>query len=37
VRTAVIDPDGKVRAIHNGMEWTPEQIADELRRVLSAK
>jgi len=37
MRTAVIDPDGTVLAIHNGMEWTPEQIADELRRALSAK
>ncbi len=37
MRTAVIDADGRVAAIHDGTEWTPGQIVADLRRALPAK
>lgn len=35
LRTAVIDPDGKVVRVHEGGEWTPTMLADDLRRALA--
>jgi protein SCO1/2 len=35
MRTAVIGPDRRVVSIHEGSDWTPEQIADDLRRALA--
>jgi len=37
MRTAVIDPDGNVAAVHDGTEWTAEEIVADLQRALSAK
>lgn len=34
VRTAVIDPQGRVATIYGGYEWTPEQMVDALRHAL---
>lgn len=35
LRTAVIDPAGRVVAIHDGGEWTPAQVLDELRQAVA--
>ena len=35
MRTAVIGPDRRVVRIHDGSDWTPAQIADDLRRALA--
>jgi protein SCO1/2 len=34
LRTAVIGPDGRLSAILNGNEWTPQQLVAELRKAL---
>ena len=34
LRTAVIDPDGKVVAVYNGSDWTVDQIVSDLKRAL---
>ncbi len=31
LRTAVIDPDGKLHRLHRGNEWSPDELADDLR------
>ena len=35
LRTAVIDPAGRVYAIHDGNSWTSAQLVDELKRALA--
>jgi protein SCO1 len=35
LRTAVIDPAGRVYAIRDGNDWTPAQLVDELKRALA--
>lgn len=35
LRTAVIDPEGRVFAIHDDTTWTPVQLVDELKRALA--
>jgi protein SCO1/2 len=35
LRTAVIDPHGRLAATYDGTEWTPEQIAADLKRALA--
>lgn len=35
MKTAVIGPDGKVAAMHDGAEWTSGALVDELRAALS--
>jgi cytochrome oxidase Cu insertion factor (SCO1/SenC/PrrC family) len=37
LRTAVVDGEGNVSAIHDGTEWTPEQIVADLRGALAAR
>ena len=37
LRTAVIDPAGKVAAIHDSNEWAAEQLAGDLRRALGGR
>ncbi len=37
LRTAVIAPSGRVFAIYDGTEWTPQQIAEDLGRSLAAR
>lgn len=34
LRTAVIDPDGRLSAVLNGNEWVPQQLLAELRKAL---
>ena len=33
LRTIVVDGAGTIRALHSGSEWTPAQLADDLRRA----
>ena len=35
LRTAIVDPDGKVVKIYSGNEWKPEQVVDELKAIHS--
>jgi hypothetical protein len=35
MRTAVIGPDRRVVSVYEGSDWTPAQIADDLRRALA--
>jgi protein SCO1/2 len=35
LRTAVIDPDGRLVSIYDGSAWTPDQIAADMKRVLT--
>jgi protein SCO1/2 len=35
MRTTVIGPDGRVVSVHDGSDWTPAAIVDDLRRALS--
>ena len=37
LRTAVIDPEGRVSAILRGSEWTPEELVAELRKALARR
>lgn len=37
LRTAVIDPAGRVTAIFDGTEWTPDQLVSGLRQALAAR
>jgi protein SCO1 len=37
MRTVVIDPVGNLSAVHDGTEWTAEEIVADLRRALSAR
>lgn len=37
LRTAVIDPGGRVVAIYDGTGWTPDQIVSDFRRALAVK
>jgi protein SCO1/2 len=34
LRTAVVGPDGRLFSVYDGSAWTPEQIADDMRRAL---
>jgi protein SCO1/2 len=34
MRTTVIAPDGRVISVYEGSDWTPMQIADDMRRAL---
>ncbi|HXY39393.1 MAG TPA: SCO family protein [Vicinamibacteria bacterium] len=36
LRTAVVDPQGRLRALLRGNEWTPLELVGELRRALEA-
>jgi len=36
LRTAIINPDGKVRQVYSGNDWKPEEIVEELRKTLAA-
>lgn len=33
LRTAVVDANGVIRALHSGSEWTPAQLVDDLRNA----
>jgi protein SCO1 len=35
LRTAVVGPDGRLFSVYDGSAWTPEQIADDMRRALN--
>lgn len=35
LRTAVIDPEGRLVAVYDGSDWTPEQIVADMRRALA--
>lgn len=35
MRTAVIGPDGRVVSVHDGSDWTAEQLVADLRRALA--
>ena len=35
MRTVVIGPDRRVVSVHEGSDWTPAQVADDLRRALA--
>ena len=35
LRTAIVDPDGKVVKIYSGNEWKPKQVVDELKAIHS--
>ena len=37
LRTAVIDPQGRITAIHDGNDWTAATIADDLATALHAR
>ena len=37
LRTAVIDPRGRIVAIHDSNDWTAATIADELATALHAR
>ncbi|HVO09601.1 MAG TPA: SCO family protein [Vicinamibacteria bacterium] len=37
LRTAVVDPRGRLSALLRGNEWTPAELVAELRRALSAR
>ena len=34
LRTAIIDPSGKVASVYRGNEWKPEEMLEELERVV---
>jgi protein SCO1/2 len=36
LRTAIIDPRGRVATIYTGNEWTPDQMVDALKHALTA-
>jgi len=36
LRTAIINPDGKVAQIYSGNDWKPEEIVNELKNTLAA-
>ena len=36
LRTAIIGPDGTVKKIYTGNEWTPDDILVDLRPVANA-
>jgi protein SCO1/2 len=33
LRTAIVDPDGKLVKVYTGNEWTPGQVLEDLKRV----
>jgi cytochrome oxidase Cu insertion factor (SCO1/SenC/PrrC family) len=35
LRTAVVDPEGRLLSIYDGSAWTPDQIAADMKRVLA--
>jgi protein SCO1/2 len=35
LRTAVIDPSGRLVSVYDGSDWTPDQIAADMKRVLT--
>lgn len=35
LRTAVIDPDGRVASVYDGSDWTTTEVLDELRNTLT--
>jgi protein SCO1/2 len=35
LRTAVIDPEGRLIAVYDGSAWTPEQVVTDMRRSLA--
>jgi protein SCO1 len=37
LRTAVIDPAGRVVSVYDGTDWTAEQIVSDMRRVLATR
>jgi protein SCO1/2 len=34
LRTAIVNPEGKVAKIYQGNQWKPEEIVDELKRIV---
>jgi protein SCO1/2 len=36
LKTAIINPDGKVVKVYTGNDWKPEDVTNELRRVLGS-
>jgi protein SCO1/2 len=36
LRTAIIDPGGRLATVMNGSEWTPADVMEELRRALGS-
>jgi protein SCO1/2 len=36
LRTAVLDPEGKLRRLFRGNEWTPEELVAELKAAAGA-
>ena len=37
LRTAVIDPAGRIAAIYDGTDWTADHIVADLRRAVAAQ
>jgi len=37
LRTAVIDPAGRVVSVYDGTDWTPDRLVSDLRRVLTTR
>jgi protein SCO1 len=35
LRTAIIAPDGKVYKVYTGNEWKPEEVIDDMKKVMS--
>jgi cytochrome oxidase Cu insertion factor (SCO1/SenC/PrrC family) len=35
LRTAVVDPEGRLLSIYDGSAWTPDRIAADMKRVLA--
>ncbi|RPJ79104.1 MAG: SCO family protein, partial [Acidobacteria bacterium] len=35
LRTAVLDPEGRLIRVYTGSDWTPEQIVEDMRAVLT--
>ena len=36
LRTAIINPEGKLVKVYTGIEWTPEQLVEDLKRVIGS-
>jgi cytochrome oxidase Cu insertion factor (SCO1/SenC/PrrC family) len=37
LRTAVIDPAGRLHRVHTGNEWTPAELLTDLRSALAGR
>jgi|SRR5687767_4120966 len=37
LRTAIVDPDGKIAKVYTGNEWKPEQVVEDIKKTVGAK